>query len=372
MAEDINKASSSESPDDAAQNAPENLEPLPATSDPMAGMFPKKGRGIGALIFVTIVSALFGYAALLANLPRERAKADELPASVRARLSGLPLNANVLAYLGLKEIRQSEFWQTFVPDSLKEKLLADTATAIGRFADLMQFSFAQDVDTAIYAEVNRYGEVNTSLAILIGRFNSARFKQLAATALDSIRTDNSVAYQLAPTLWCAKVSENELAISSHADALANYLQPRADFWATDSTMTPLIERAQHKSHFWLALGSARWAFGAMRGLTTGNQEMQGMGNIRNIRQLVLSLRLTDGIEGQSEWIYENRAAAFFAGGLIGITLWVTKNFSQRQSESIKKVVGAIEFKQNLEALMFQATLSKAMLQELRQTKQTSQ
>ncbi|MFN3386451.1 MAG: hypothetical protein ACK42Y_07660 [Candidatus Thermochlorobacter sp.] len=369
MPEDINNASSAENPEDAPQNAPENLEPLPATSDPMAGMFPKKGRGIGALIFVICVSALFGYAALLANLPRERPPADELPASVRMRLSGLPLNANVLVYLGLKEIRQSEFWQTFVPDSLKEKLLADTSTAIGRFANLMQFNFAQDVDTAIYAEVNRYGEINTSLAILIGRFNSARFKHLATTALDSVRSGNKLAYQLDTALWCAKVSENELALSSHADVLANYLQPRADFWTTDSTMTPLIERVQHKSHFWLALGSARWAFGAMRGLTTGNQDMQGMGNIRNIRQLVLSLRLTDGIEGQSEWIYENRAAAFFAGGLIGITLWVTKNFSQRQSESIKRVVGAIEFKQNLEALMFNANLSKAMLEELRQAKQ---
>ena len=366
MPDDIDKDTAAS---EDSENMPENLTPLPATSDPMAGMFPKKGRGLGALIFVTLVSGLFGYAALLANLPRERPDAEPLPPSVRARLSGLPLNANVLAYLGLKEIRQSEFWQNFVPDSLKEKLLADTSSPVGRFASLMQFNFAQDVDTAIYAEVNRYGEVNVSLTILIGRFNAARLKQLAARALDSIRSAEHIGYQLEPTLWYARVSEHELVLSSHADALANYLQPKADFWATDSTMTPLIERVQYKSHFWLALGSARWAFGAMRGLTSGNQDMQGMGNIRNIRQLVLSLKLTDGIEGQSEWIYDNRAAAFFAGGLIGITLWVTKNFSQRQSESVKKLVGTIDFKQKLEALMFHAVLPKTLLEELRQTKQ---
>ncbi|RFM23476.1 MAG: hypothetical protein D0433_11130 [Candidatus Thermochlorobacter aerophilum] len=366
MPDDIDKSATSP---ESSENTPEDLTPLPATSDPMAGMFPKRGRGIGALIFVIIISGLFGYAALLANWPRERPEAEPLPPTVRKRLSGLPLNANVVAYLGLKEIRQSEFWQNFVPDSLKEKLLADTSSPIGRFASMMQISFAQDIDTAIYTEVNRYGEVNVSLAILIGRFNSARLKQLAARALDSIRAGNYLGYQLEPTLWWAKVSENELVLSSHADALANYLQPKADFWATDSTITPLIERAQYKSHFWLALGSARWAFDAMRGLTSGNRDMQGMGNIRNIRQLVLSLKLTDGIEGQSEWIYDSRAAAFFAGGLIGITLWVTKNFSQRQSESIKKLVGTIDFKQNLEALMFHAVLPKTLLEELRQAKQ---
>jgi hypothetical protein len=366
MPDDIDKSATSP---ESSENTPEDLTPLPATSDPMAGMFPKRGRGIGALIFVIIISGLFGYAALLANWPRERPEAEPLPPTVRKRLSGLPLNANVVAYLGLKEIRQSEFWQNFVPDSLKEKLLADTSSPIGRFASMMQISFAQDIDTAIYTEVNRYGEVNVSLAILIGRFNSARLKQLAARALDSIRAGNYLGYQLEPTLWWAKVSENELVLSSHADALANYLQPKADFWATDSTITPLIERAQYKSHFWLALGSARWAFDAMRGLTSGNRDMQGMGNIRNIRQLVLSLKLTDGIEGQSEWIYDSRAAAFFAGGLIGITLWVTKNFSQRQSESIKKLVGTINFKQNLEALMFHAVLPKTLLEELRQAKQ---
>ncbi len=366
MPDDIDKSATSP---ESSENTPEDLTPLPATSDPMAGMFPKRGRGIGALIFVIIISGLFGYAALLANWPRERPEAEPLPPAVRKRLSGLPLNANVVAYLGLKEIRQSEFWQNFVPDSLKEKLLADTSSPIGRFANMMQISFAQDIDTAIYTEVNRYGEVNVSLAILIGRFNSARLKQLAARALDSIRAGNYLGYQLEPTLWWAKVSENELVLSSHADALANYLQPKADFWATDSTITPLIERAQYKSHFWLALGSARWAFDAMRGLTSGNRDMQGMGNIRNIRQLVLSLKLTDGIEGQSEWIYDSRAAAFFAGGLIGITLWVTKNFSQRQSESIKKLVGTIDFKQNLEALMFHAVLPKTLLEELRQAKQ---
>ncbi len=366
MPDDIDKSATSP---ESSENTPEDLTPLPATSDPMAGMFPKRGRGIGALIFVIIISGLFGYAALLANWPRERPEVEPLPPTVRKRLSGLPLNANVVAYLGLKEIRQSEFWQNFVPDSLKEKLLADTSSPIGRFASMMQISFAQDIDTAIYTEVNRYGEVNVSLAILIGRFNSARLKQLAARALDSIRAGNYLGYQLEPTLWWAKVSENELVLSSHADALANYLQPKADFWATDSTITPLIERAQYKSHFWLALGSARWAFDAMRGLTSGNRDMQGMGNIRNIRQLVLSLKLTDGIEGQSEWIYDSRAAAFFAGGLIGITLWVTKNFSQRQSESIKKLVGTIDFKQNLEALMFHAVLPKTLLEELRQAKQ---
>lgn len=368
MPDDIEKSAVSPSSSDD-QNPPEpQLSPLEVSSDPMAGMFPKRGRGIGALIFVIIVSSLFGYAALIANLPRERPKAEELPAAIRQRLSGLPLNANVLVYLGLKEIRESGFWKTFVPDSLKANWFKDTSTTLGRFASAANLHFVQDIDTALYAEVNRYGMENTFLAVLIGRYDQHQLNRLRQRALDSLTVGGKKAYQLEPMLWYSVLSESEVALASHADAMSNYLQPQADFWATDSTMTPLLERVQYKSHFWVALGSARWAFGAMRGLTSGNQDMQGMGNIRNIRQLVLSLKLTDGLEGQSEWIYENRAAAFFAGGLIGITLWVTKNFSQRQSEGVKKLVGLIDFKQNLEALMFHTTLSKATLQELLQRK----
>ncbi|MDW8464935.1 MAG: hypothetical protein RML35_01750 [Chloroherpetonaceae bacterium] len=278
MPDNIEKSPSSPSSDEA--NPPEPaLNPLEVSSDPMAGMFPKKGRGIGALIFVILVSSLFGYAALLANLPRERPPAEPLPASIRERLSGLPLNANVLVYVGLKEIRASEFWHTFVPDSLKTNWFADTSTAFGRFARAARIDVAQDVDTALYAEVNRHGMENTFLAVLMGRFGKAQFAQLSQRAMDSLVSGGKKAYQLEPSLWYSRVSDSEVALASHADAIANYLQPQTNFWATDSTMTPLLERVQYKSHFWVALGSARWAFGAMRGLTSGNQGMQAMGNI---------------------------------------------------------------------------------------------
>ncbi len=335
----------------------------------MGGLFPQTPASrIGAFVFVGIVVLFFGWIALRINLPQERPAAEPLPAAMRARLVGLPLNANVLVYLGMKEIRASDFWTTFVPDSVKSQPIFADTTSLGRFAKATRYNFVLDTDTAFYAEVNRVGLENRSLGVLIGRFDETRVKAFLASSTDSLRAGDRMAYQIEPRLWMSMVSPTEMVMTSHADVAATYLQPQTDFFTADSVMQPLIDRAQFKSQFWVALGSARWAFGALQGLTTSTQNLSSTGNIRRIEQLALSAKLTDGVEGQTEWIYENRTSAFFAGGLIGIALWVSRNFSGRQTEAQKKLLGAIELTQNLESLMFRASISKSLLDELRQPK----
>ncbi|NTW50550.1 MAG: hypothetical protein HGB19_12635, partial [Chlorobiales bacterium] len=159
----------------------------------------------------------------------------------------------------------------------------------------------------------------------------------------------------------------EIVMASNADMIESYLAPEKDFFKTDSLMTKLLDRTQYKSHFWMALGEPGWAAGAMQGLTSSNQGLQGMGNLRRVRELVLSIKFTEGLKGQTEWVYENKSSAFFASGLLWIALRVSGSSGTRIAATQKDLLNQISIQQNLESIILHTDLSKEFIERFRQT-----
>lgn len=357
-------------PEDAsserANRPPEQLPDLPVESDASGGIFPNRNRGC-ALAFVAVVTLFFGAIALLINLPASRPAPEPLSERLREKLDAFPLGANVIAFVNLRAIRETEFWKSFLPDSVKSKSFVSDSSAMGRLMRLAEFDLARDADTFIYAAVHRLDAPEQNFALIMATFDTGKiFNALPLVAKErkSI-APNHVAFRLDDKQWACFAAPTELALSDDASLIERYLAPQESFFAADTVMKPLIDEVRYKSHLWLALGSTRWAMEALRGLTASSEGLSESGNVSKVQRLTLCARFSDGLAIESIWRYDSRTGAFFAGGLVRLAAWVSKRFSQRQSQGVKKILSELTITQNLETLVFEAELSRALLDELR-------
>ncbi|MCS6988346.1 MAG: hypothetical protein NZM06_02405 [Chloroherpetonaceae bacterium] len=358
------------SPDDASSEqpkiSPEPLPDLPVESDATGGIFPNRNRGC-ALAFVAVVTLFFGWIALMINLPASRPEPEPLAPEVRRKIEALPLGANVIAFANLRAIRQTGFWNEFLPDSVKSKPLFSDSSAIGRLMRLADFNVARDADTLMLAVQNRLDAPELNIAIVTATFDTAKiFKALPLVAKERFAVAPSKsAFRLDDKQWACFATPTELVLSNDVSLIERYLAPQESFFAADSVMSPLIDEVRYKSHVWLALGSTRWAMEALRGLTASSEGLSESGNVSKVQRLTLCALFSDGLAIESIWHYDSRTSAFFAGGLVRLAAWVSKQFSQRQSQAIKKVLAELVITQNLECLVFEASFSRALLDELR-------
>lgn len=357
---------SSENASNQSNLPPERLPELPVGSDASGGIFPNRNRGC-AITFVALVVLFFGWLALLVNLPASRPDAEPLSPYLQKKFDALPLGANVIAFINLRGIRQTDFWNTFLPDSVKSKPLVSDSSAVGKLMRLADFNLARDGDTLIYAAVNRLDAPELTFAVLIASFDTGKaFKALPlfAKARQAVSPTHA-AFRLDDKQWACFASPTELVVSNDVSLIERYLSPQESFFAADTAMKPLLDEVRYKSHLWLALGSTRWAMEALRGLTASSEGLSESGNISKIERLTLCAQFSDGIAVETIWHYDSRTSAFFAGGLVRLAAWVSKQFSQRQSQAIKKILAELTITQNLETLIFDADVPRALLDELR-------
>jgi len=337
------------------------------STDPLGSIFPKtKKNKIAAVIFVSLISLFFLTIAVWINWPKERPETEALAPAVKQKISRLPAGINVLIYLGMKDVRGSAFWQKIIPDSIKSgQMFADTS-ALGRFSTATHFNFLNDADTMIYAAQSNAASSDKFISIISGNFQSDSVKAyLELTSSNARVHEQSLIYRTDPRLWVSLTGPNELVLASSADMIEGYLSPQNDFFETDSLITALLERTEYKSHLWMTLGQAGWATGAMMGLTATNKGLKSMGNLRRIKQLVLSLKFADGITAQTEWIYESRTSAFFASGLLWLALRVSGSEGTRLKESEKALLKQIDMQQNLESIIIHGDFSNAVISAFR-------
>ncbi|MFQ3598120.1 MAG: hypothetical protein SNJ55_07460 [Chloroherpetonaceae bacterium] len=357
---------SSEQSSNPSNLPPERLPDLPVGSDASGGIFPNRNRGC-AVAFVAIVVLFFGTIALLVNLPASRPEPEALSPYLQKKFDALPLGANVIAFINLHAIRQTDFWQTFLPDSIKSKPLVSDSSTVGKLMRLADFNLTRDADTVIYAAVNRLESPELTFAVLLASFDTAKVLKglpLFAKARKAISPTHT-AFRLDETQWVSFISPRELVISNDVGLIERYVEPKESFFAADTVMKPLLDDVRYKSQLWLALGSTRWAMEALRGLTSSSEGLSASGNISKVERLTLCTQFSDGIAVETIWHYDSRTSAFFAGGLVRLAAWVSKQFSERQSQAIKKILAELNITQNLETLILEADIARPLLDELR-------
>ncbi|ACF13787.1 conserved hypothetical protein [Chloroherpeton thalassium ATCC 35110] len=364
----MSEKSSSENSEQQTPRLDPRLSKLEST-DPLGSIFPKtKKNKIAAVVFVSIISLFFMSIAVWINWPKSRPEAEPLAPAVKERLSRLPGGTNVLIYLGMKDIRHSDFWQKIIPDSIKSaRLFADTS-ALGRFSTATGFDFLNDADTMIYAAQSNAARSDKFISIITGDFQSDSVSAYLEKTSENARLyDSLLIYRTDPRLWVSLTSPNELVLASSADMIEHYLSTEKNFFEADTLLTSLLERTEYKSHLWMALGQAGWATGAMMGLTAANKELKSMGNLRRIKQLVLAMKFGDGIKMQTEWVYDSRSSAFFASGLLWLALRVSGSEGTRLKESEKAFLNQIEMQQNLESIILRGNFSNDMIEQFRKS-----
>ncbi|MBC8045031.1 MAG: hypothetical protein IAF08_16450 [Rhizobacter sp.] len=375
--EDRNSEPSSNAPsgESAAETNEKKIDPrttvvlAPDEEIDGIGQVVKKKSKAGPLIVVTVIIAFFGVIAIWATWPKTREASEPLTPYLKSKLARFPKGTNVLLYLGMKDIRTTGFWRDIIPDSTKQTpLFASDTSALGRFTRETGFNFLTDSDTLIYSAVSG-GMKDEFFSSITGKWDTAQVSLFLKRRSDNARDlGGKTIYRTDPQLWLCLVSPAELIIASRADLIENYVQPTSDFFAADSVMLPLIEKARYKSHLWLALGSPQWAIGALQGLTSSNTELRTAGNVNRIKRLALSVKIAEGLDGQTEWIYDTSSSAFFAGGIVWATTAISENFSARLSPARKKLAGAVRIVQNQNALILNASLPKELIKELQEQK----
>lgn len=345
---------------------PERLSDLPVESDASGGIFPKRNRGC-ALVFVTVVVLFFGWLALLVNLPASRVEPEALSPYLQKKLDALPLGTNVIAFINLHAIRQTDFWNSFLPDSIKSKSFVSDSSAIGKLMRFVDFQFLRDTDTLLYATVHYADVPELYFAILTASLDTAKVIQGLRHFANTYKviSPTHIAFCLDDKQWVSLTSPTEIVITNDVDLIARYVTPTESFFASDTVMHPLIAEVRYKSHLWLALGSTRWAMEALRGLTSSTQGLSASGNISKVERLTLCAEFSDGLAVETIWHYDSRTSAFFAGGLVRFAAWVSKQFSERSSQPIKKILGELHITQNLETLILEANIARPLLDELR-------
>jgi hypothetical protein len=348
-----------------------NLPPLQSVSAPdSVNLFPKRGKW-GALIFVSLVIAMFGSIAVSVNYPKDRLPAEPLSAELRRKFDKMPEGSNVLFYLNVASVRETNFWKTFLPDSIKNAMASDSGSSdkLSSLSKVAGFDFFRDADELCYSAINTIGVDEQVLAVVYGKFDSVKVKPiLRLGAKDSLRSGSHLIYQLDSVNWISFAKSNELLLSKDSKTIQRYLEGNANFFAKDTLMQTLIDKLPYTSQIWLASGSTSWAIGSMQGITKKNEEISVAGNIGKLKYLTISARIDSGIKAETEWIYPSRTSAYFARGIVGFAVYVSEKFSQRQDEAIKKALSAIDVEQNLESLILRADFPRAMLDELKDRK----
>ncbi|NTW69000.1 MAG: hypothetical protein HGB23_04035 [Chlorobiaceae bacterium] len=312
--------------------------------------------GIGMLTFLGIV--------LWINWPKARLQPEPLNAELEQLISRIPGKSDALIYVGLKDIRESRLWMEIIPDSLKKTPLFQPKGELETILKAAKINPTEDIDTLLISFRRRGYKEQHFMAVAWGPFTKKLPESFLKTnSTISEKIGGKQCYAMDSTLWLCKLDPNRLALTNSRNMMQEFLVPTGSFYQRDSLTTALINKAIYKSHLWFALPSASWTSGALQSLTSANRDMKNLGNLNRIRSMALSVRLKDGIEGQSEWVYTTRRAAYFSSTFLWGTIKLSELSSTRTSEQAKKLLEKLEIQQNFESVIIHTNLPIELFQQ---------
>ena len=226
-----------------------------------------------------------------------------------------------------------------------------------------------DIDTLLISFKRHGYKEQNFLGVAWGPFSKKlpeSFLRTNSTAAEKI--GGHQCYALDSTLWLCPLGPRQMALTNNKKMLEEFLVPTGSFYKRDSLSVALINKAVYKSHLWFALPSAAWTIGALHSLTSTNQGMKSLGNLNRIQNLALSVKFNNGIEGQSEWIYPTRRAAWFASTFLWGAVKLSEISGTRTNEQTIQLLKKIEIQQNLESVIIHTDLPIEFFQAAKQKK----
>lgn len=332
------------------ENQPEQQTPQPGD---------KKAKKKPSLLLIVLILGTIGLVAQLlwVNWPKPVTEPEPLSSELASVIDRLPGTSDALIYAGLKDIRQSAFWQEVIPDTLKKMSWLQSDEALGQIIDETGFIPARDLDTLLLAFQQQNTKKQKYLGILWGAFDeTVTTNYLQKKSIETRKYGNEKCYALSDTLWVCRPGNRQILLANSPQLLRGFLEPEKNFLVRDSTTAALIDKAIYKSHFWFTLSSTNWTLGALQSLTSGNKDVKTLGNLNRIRQLALSLKFNDGVEGQTEWIYRNRTSAYFASTFLWGAIKLSSSSGTRTTEPTKALLKELDVMQNLESVIVKTDL----------------
>jgi len=322
-------------------------------------------KGPGLLISISVVSMLC-FLAVVAwiNWPKPRLAPEPLNRETKDLISRIPGKSDAVIYVGMKDIRNSPFWNEVMPDSLKKLPLISMGGKLDSLMNSRGFVIPDDLDTLIMSFRQTGFKKNDFLGIASGRF-SEKFPEsfLKAKSLETASAGGHTFYALDRNIWVAPFGTNRIAVAGSRKMLEDFFQPAGNFFERDSLSAALIDKAVYKSHLWFALPSAEWTNSALKSLTSANRDMNGLGNLNRIRHLALSASFKDGIKAETEWVYKTRRAAFFASTFLWGAAKLSSLSESRTSKEARELLDKVRIQQNLESVIIHADLPESLFRK---------
>mgnify|MGYP001810989298 FL=1 len=92
----------------------------------------------------------------------------------------------------------------------------------------------------------------------------------------------------------------------------------------------------------------------MQSLTSSNKDVKSIGNLNHIKHLTLSVNFKDGIEAESEWLYESNQAAYFASTFLWGAIQLPR--LSEKNEQTRALLDNIAIQQNLNSVIIHTAL----------------
>lgn len=329
-------------------------------------------KGPGLLISISLIGFIgFLCIVLWVNWSKPKMQPEPLNGELKAVIGNLPGKSDALIYLGIKDIRESRLWKEVIPDSLKKAPLFKTQGRLDSLMKAASFNPAEDVDTLLLSFRRTGYKEQNFIGVAWGPFQKKLPDQFLRKNSRSVeKIGSSTCFELGPDLWLASLGPRKIVFSSSRKMLEGFLVPSGSFYSRDSLTTAMIDKAVYKSHLWFALPSAVWTAGALKSLTSANSDVNSAGNVNSLEHLALSLRLNNGIEGESEWIYPTRKAAFFASTFVWGAIQLSGLSGNRSSSEIKQLLGRIKVQQNLESVIIKADIPIELFRQAARNRMT--
>ena len=291
------------------------------------------------------------------NWSKPSLKPEPLSPQLTAIIQDMPGTSDAMVYVGLKDIRQSRFWNEALPDSLKRAVPFSAGSRVDGLMKQRGIDLSRDLDTLLISFQRSGRKQQNFIGVAWGDFLSkAPEGTLKAASLQSAEISGRHAYALDSTLWVCPMGNRKLAIASSREMLDGFFHPAGHLLERDSISASMLGKAAYKSHLWFTLSSPQWTAGALQSLTSKNNDVRSVGNLSSLQRLAMSVKFDDGLKGQSEWVYKDRRSAFFASSFLWGTITVAGASGTRTDESAKTLLKHVRVHQNLESVVIDADL----------------
>ncbi|NTU67949.1 MAG: hypothetical protein HGB02_03605 [Chlorobiaceae bacterium] len=318
---------------------------------------PKKtGPKVLATVFIIGMTGLLA-TVIWINWTKPRQKPEPLSPALTTIIQDMPGTSDAMVYVGLKDIRQSRFWNDALPDSLKRAMPFSAGKRVDELMKRQGIDLSRDLDTLLVSFQRSGRKQQKFIGVAWGDFlTKAPPATLQAASLKTADISGRHAYALDSALWVCPMGPRALAVASSKEMLEGFFHPSGHMLERDSVSAAMLGKAAYKSHLWFTLSSPQWTAAALQSLTSKNRDVRSVGNLSSLQHLAMSVKFDDGLKGQSEWVYRDRRAAFFASSFLWGTITVAGAPGTRTDPAARNLLKHVRVHQNLESVVINADL----------------